>query len=440
MGLFDIFKGSDGGFMDVIRCDKQDYLVYKWSPDGEANTTDKENAIRYGSRLRVKPGEAAVFVYPKEDGTMLDVIEGPADETIKTANFPVLANIVGLAYGGDSPFMAEVYFFNLQQNLQIKFGIPYFDVFDNRLPDLGIPCAVRGTITFNISGHTDFIKLYRLVNFEVEDLKEKIKDLYTRKVKSIILNIPADTGLPVLQLERRLEDINQYVEEKLRPELEADFGINLKRLDINTIDIDKTHPNYLQLKAATADQQTRYTNAKTDIEITNLSDLARIQRKDVEMGVEAKNFTIHQINQQTDILKTAAENLGAMGNVNLGNAGFNPLGIAAGMAVGGTMGAQMGGMMGNITNIPPPVPGISWYIAIDGQQNGPYTTAQLNEMAVNGRFTKEHFVWKQRMAQWEPAGKLTEFSAIFAQVTPPPPPPATSVPKEKSSGIDLTKK
>ena len=64
MGLFG--KKSEGGLMDVIRCDEQEYLVWKWRPSGEANSTKKENAIRYGSSLRVKDGELAVFVYKKE--------------------------------------------------------------------------------------------------------------------------------------------------------------------------------------------------------------------------------------------------------------------------------------------------------------------------------------------------------------------------------------
>lgn len=34
---------------------------------------------------------------------MQDFIEGPFDETIKTANFPILTSIVGSAFGGNSP-------------------------------------------------------------------------------------------------------------------------------------------------------------------------------------------------------------------------------------------------------------------------------------------------------------------------------------------------
>ena len=157
MGLFG--NKSEGGMMDVIRCDEQEYLVWKWRPSGEANTTKKENSIRFGSSLRVKDGEMAVFVYQQKDGSMQDYIVGPYDQTIKTANFPILTNIVGAAFGGASPFQAEIYFINLSGNIQVKFGIPYFDVFDPRFMDFGVPMAVRGTITFNITDYQAFIKL-----------------------------------------------------------------------------------------------------------------------------------------------------------------------------------------------------------------------------------------------------------------------------------------
>ena len=111
MGLFG--RGKGGGLMNVIRCDEEDYLVWKWTPEGQdVNSTSRENSIRYGSSLRVKEGEVAVFVYKQKDGTMQDFIEGPFDQTIKTANFPVLSSIVGMAFGGESPFQAEVYFIN----------------------------------------------------------------------------------------------------------------------------------------------------------------------------------------------------------------------------------------------------------------------------------------------------------------------------------------
>ncbi len=197
MGLFS--NKSEGGLLDVIRCDEQEYLVWKWRTSGQANSTKKENAIRYGSSLRVKDGELAVFVYQQKDGAVQEYIVGPFDQTIKTANFPILSSIVGAAFGGASPFQAEIYFINLSGNVQVKFGVPYFDVFDPRFLDFAVSIAARGTITFNITDYKGFVKLNRLINFELEDFNKQIKDAVTKYVKGVITNIPSDRGMPVLQ-------------------------------------------------------------------------------------------------------------------------------------------------------------------------------------------------------------------------------------------------
>ena len=103
-----IFNKNEGGLMDVIRCDEQDYLIWKWKPfSNTSNQTNKENSIRWGSSLRVKDGSVAVFVYKQKDGTLQDYIEGPFDEIINTKNLPIITNIIGLAYDGKSPFQAD---------------------------------------------------------------------------------------------------------------------------------------------------------------------------------------------------------------------------------------------------------------------------------------------------------------------------------------------
>jgi len=114
MSLFG--KPKAGGFMDEIRCDEPSYLIWKWHPHGsQQGENNRENAIRWGSSLRVKDGEIAVFVYNQKNGTMQDFIKGPYDQILKTENLPVLASIVGLAYQGGTPFQAEVYFINLSR-------------------------------------------------------------------------------------------------------------------------------------------------------------------------------------------------------------------------------------------------------------------------------------------------------------------------------------
>jgi len=417
MGLFG--NKSEGGLMDVIRCDEQEYLVWKWSPQGTADTTNKENAIRYGSSLRVKDGEMAVFFYQQNNGTIQDFIIGPHDQTMKTANFPVLASIVGAAFGGQSPFQAEVYFINLSQNIQIKFGIPWFDVFDQRFPDLGVPCAVRGTLTFNITDYRNFIKLNRLINFSLDDFRKQIQDATARKIKQIVINLPGETGLPAMQIERRISEINDYVRPMLSNILTDDFGVNLKRLDIGAIELDKEHPHYQQLKKSTVDQQTKFIDGSTDIKL-----------EEMRLQVEGNNLAAFTINKQADVAKTAAESLGKLGGSGGGGGGgLNAAGLVAGAMVGGAVGGGLGQMMGNAmhgVNQPqqsPSTPPISVYMVYsDGKQNGPFNLQQLQAMAQNMQINKDTHVWKQGMANWEIAGNVQELSSLFGAVPPPPPP------------------
>lgn len=443
MGLFG--NKSEGGLMDVIRCDEQEYLVWKWRPTGEVNSTKRENAIRYGSSLRVKDGELAVFVYQQKDGSMHDFIIGPYDQTIKTANFPVLTSIVGAAFGGASPFQAEIYFINLSGNVQIKFGIPYFDVFDPRFMDFAVPMAARGTITFNLTDYKAFIKLNRLINFELEDFSKQIKDAVTKYVKGVITNIPTDKGIPVLQMERKLLEINEIVAAYLKPRLENDFGVNLKGLDLATIEVDKESQGYAELRKVTAEQTTKTTVAQTDVNIKNMEDMQninaqnmeetlRIQREEAQRAQKLQTETnfigAHALNQQTEVLKTGAESLGNMGNMDMGGGGggMNPAGMMTGMMMGGAMGNQMAGMMNQMgqnmnqqQNTPPPPPQIQYSVSVNGQTAGPFNWQQLQQMVQNGQLTKNTHVWKQGMAGWEIAGNVQELANLFGAVPPPPP-------------------
>jgi membrane protease subunit (stomatin/prohibitin family) len=445
MGLFG--NKSEGGLMDVIRCDEQEYLVWKWRPSGEANSTKKENAIRWGSSLRVKDGEVAVFVYKEKDGSMQDFIEGPQDEIIKTANFPVITSIIGLAYDGKSPFQAEIYFINLAGNIQIKFGIPYFDVFDPRFLDFGVPMAARGSITFNITDYKAFVKLHRMINFEMEDFTKQIKDMVTKYVKGYITNLPADKGMPVLQIERKLLEINDLIEPKIREAFVNDFGVNLKRFDLATIEADKESQGYAELRKITAEQTMKTTVAQTDVNIKNLEDLQginalnmeetlRVQREEAQRAQKLQTETnfigAHALNQQTEVLKTGAESLGNMGNMDMGGGGggMNPAGMMTGMMMGGAMGNQMAGMMNQMgqnmnqqQNTPPPPPQIQYSVSVNGQTAGPFNWQQLMQMVQNGQLTINTHVWKQGMAGWELAGNVQELSTLFGAVPPPPPPP-----------------
>lgn len=453
MALFG--KSKEGGLLDVIRCDEEDYLVWKWSPSGEANSTKKENAIRFGSSLRVKDGEVAVFVYKQKDGPNQDFIEGPYDDTIKTANFPILSNILGAAFGGASPFQAEIYFINLAGNQRRPFGVPQFNVGDPRLPDMFAPVAVNGSFTYNITDYRAFIKLHRLINFDPEDFSLGVRDAVVKIVKGIVSRAPREAGIPLVLLNQEIDRISDLVQDKLKTAFVEDFGVNLKRFDLAEIWIDEESEAYKQLRRLTAEQQERTIEAQTDINLRNMDNMQEINARNLdeslaiqraqanrfaELQTQSQFLGAHQINVQGDVLKTAAENLGQMGSMNMGGGsagagGFNPAGMMTGLAVGGAMGGQMANMM-NATGqqmstpggMPPPVPQLNFNVLVDGQNTGPFGMPQLQQMVAQGQLTKQTYVWKAGMAEWSLAGNVPELNSLFAGAAPPPPPSAPPAP------------
>lgn len=418
MSLFG--RKKSGGFLDVIRCDEPSYLIWKWHPAGaEAGNNKRENAIRWGSSLRVKDGEVAVFVYNQYEGIQMDFIEGPYDKLIETANFPILASIVGLAYDGGSPFQAEVYFINLAKVIQLPFVVPYFDLYDPRFLDFGVPVAVRGTLSFNITDYREFIKLHRLIEFSLPAFQAQIKDVVAKYVKAIVANVPEEKNIPVVQIERQLPLINETVSETIQKRLFNDFGVTVTGVDISVIDVDKGSEGYKQLKAVTLDVSAATVQAQTEanmkdihdmqrINAENLQETLRIRREEEQYSIhkqtQASNFAAYQVEAQAQVGVAGANALGQMGTNGAGvvpdggSVGFNPAAMMAGMAIGGAMGQNIAGTMNNMmsginqpqpTESTPPKTAMSLNEQIEAVK-------KLNELVDEGILSAEEFEIKKK--------------------------------------------
>ena len=434
MELFDRNKRT-GGFMDEIRCDEPSYLIWKWHPAGAQQGNNRENAIRWGSSLRVKDGEVAVFVYKQPNGVMQDFIVGPFDQIIKTENLPVLASIVGLAYEGGTPFQAEIYFINLAQIIQTKFAVPFFDVYDPRFDDFGVPVAVRGTISFKISDYRQFIKLHRLNTFNLEDFQKQVRDAVIRYVKDVVANAPTVNDIPLVQIETKTAQINDVAEYDISQRLKETFGVEVSGVDIGAIEIDKSSEGYRQLMSVTKD----IAFAKVQAETTDYVERLRIQREEGQYAMhkqtQSANIGAFQVEKQTEVGIAGAEALGHMGEngaggVDLGNGGtgFNPAAMMAGMALGGAVGQNMAGIMNSAMNpnsvsqnnaTPTPIPTVTYHIAVDGQATGPYDLQVLQQMAATGQLKTDSLVWKTGMVAWTKAGETDELKGLFAPPVPP---------------------
>ena len=456
MGLFDR-NNRKGGLMDEIRCDEPSYLIWKWHPSGvQPGETVRENSIRWGSSLRVKDGEVAVFVYKQKNGTMQDFIVGPFDQTIKTANFPVLSSIIGLAYEGGTPFQAEIYFINLARIIQVKFGVPFFDVYDPRFADFGVPVAVRGTVSFGIADYREFIKLHRLSTFNLDDFQKQIRDAVNRYVKDAVANAPAAHNIPVVQIESKTAQINDVVEYDLSERLKETFGVVVSGIDIGAIEIDKSSEGYRQLMSVTKDIAGATAKAEAEAKIKDIADKQRIEAENYEetlriqreegqyaqhMHTRTANFGAYQVEKQAEVGVAGAQALGQMGangagNVNIGGGGdgtgFNMAAMMASMAVGGAVGQNIAGAMNNMMGginqqttpgaVPPPIPTVAYHVAVNGQATGPFDISVLAQMATAGHLTADSLVWKNGMAQWAKAGAVDELKNLFANTMPPIPP------------------
>ena len=131
--------------------------------------------------------------------------------------------------------------------------------------------------------------------------------------------------------------------------------------------------------------------------------------------------------------------MGVIGNLNaftqyetaigIEEAAKNPGGNAGagiGMGMGFAMANQMGQNMNQNQNVnqqnvaPPPL--AQFFVAVNGQQTGPFGEQQLSQMIQGNQLTKDSLIWKAGMAAWTAAGQVPEVAKLFGAAPPPLPP------------------
>ena len=428
-------KNPQGGIMDVIRCDETGYLIWKWHPEGVAEgESAKENAIRWGSSLRVKNGEAAVFVYHSNGEQIQDYIVGPFDSILKTENLPFITSAIGRAYNGNTPFQAEVYFVNLAQILQVKVGVPYFDVADSRFPDRGVPTSVRGIISFKITDVADFIQKYQLRTVSIDEFRKTIKAATAKYVKTVVANAPDEYGIPVTQLEKRLLEINEIIEKYLHKRLLEEFGATVSSVDISDIEIDKTSPNYkFLIKKSDVDVHlgvaskirgfvTDTANEAVGVATGAAAQVAELATDTATAAVDVKEYKyakhkkaqigfVKGLFKGDGDLSAAEKRPGFASNISKGVSG-----VVSGI------GAKFGKKDDDLT--PPPLPSLNYHVAVDGKAVGPLGYDELLELVKQGKLTPDTLVWKKGMKSWAKAQTVTELLSLFDEdddgSAPPP--------------------
>ena len=334
----------------------------------------------------------------------------------------------------------------------MKFGVPFFDVYDPRFLDFEVPVAVRGTISFCISDYREFIKLHRLSRFNLDDFQRQIRDAVARYVKDVVANIPAQHNIPLVQIETKTAQINDAIEYDLGTRLAEDFGVKVSGIDIGAIEIDKSSAGYRELMSVTKDVTSATIKAETTakvkdiadrqrIDVQNYEETLRVQREEAQYAMhkqtQSANMGAFTVEKQAEVGLAGAQALGQMGangagNINLGagDGGFNMAALMASMAVGGAVGQNIAGTMNSMMSgmnqtmqsgtgmTPPPVPTSVYHVAVNGQATGPFDMNTLKQMIASGQIIADTLVWKNGMDNWKKASEVDEVESLF--VTPPP--------------------
>ena len=317
---------------------------------------------------------------------------------------------------------------NLSKGSQVKFAVPYFDVFDPRFMDQGVPVSVHGMIVYSIDDMDLFHQINKNEAFSDETFQNKLRGQVTKYVKAVVANAPADAQIPVVHIERKILEISELVQKYVTPKIEQLFAITVRSLDITSINIDKESPNYLQLKALTSDLERDRVVAQNEVAIDSMRHQGELKKEMSEL--QSVEMLKMQMEDQRERMRIQRDGMEAFQEQQIadGRFGRSP-GMMGGqpMMGGGMMGGQpmMGGApaMGGM-QAPPQMMSAQYYVGINGQQMGPFDVNMLRQMAQQGQLNAQTQVWTQGMPQWAPAGTVAELAALFAAApmgaTPPP--------------------
>lgn len=370
MGLWDRIAGE---FVDVIQWldDSSDTMVWRFER--------RDQAIKYGAKLTVREGQAAVFV---NEGQVADVF-GPGMYELLTANLPILSTLQAWPHGFESPFKADVYFFSTRRFTDLKWGTKNPVML--RDPEFG-PTRLRAFGTYAIRVKDPALFLREIVgtdgHFTTGEVTEQIRNLIAARFAGAV----GTSGIPALDLAASYEKLGEFITAKIGPEV-AGYGLELLQLLVENVSLPPEVEQALDRRTS--------------------------------MGVVGDLGRYAQF-QAAEAMRDAARNPGAAG-------------ASLGVIVGSGLGQQVGPWGTPQPSpapqppavAPPPLPGQRRYhVAANGQATGPFGPEELTAQARAGGLTRATLVWAEGMPQWRPAGEVEDLVPLLAAVPPPIPPAA----------------
>ena len=362
--VFDFLKGE---FIDVITWldDTRDTMVWRFERRG--------NAIKYGAKLTVREGQAAVFVH---EGQMADVF-GPGMYVLETNNMPIMTTLQSWDHGFDSPFKSEIYFINTTRFNDQKWGTK--NPIMCRDPEFG-PVRLRafGTYSMRVGDPAKFMQ--EIVGTDGEFTSDEISFQIRNVILQEMSQVLAKSGIPVLDMAANTGDLAKLVTTAIAPKI-AEYGLVLPEFYIENISLPE--------------------------------EVEKVLDKRTSIGVAGDLNKYMQFNAAEGMANPASGIGAAMG-----------AGLGAGMGM--NMAAQAGPWGAAAPAAAPPPPPAppsarAWHVAENGATKGPFSDSDLAAMAASGGITRASQVWTAGQDGWKPAGD-TDLARLFAMVPPPPPP------------------
>lgn len=374
MSLFEKLRNE---FIDIV----------EWLEDGSPTLVWRfpryQNEIKNKAQLTVREGQVAVFV---NEGQIADVFQ-PGMYSLETKNLPILSTLKGWKYGFDSPFKAEVYFVATRRFTDLKWGTRNPVIL--RDADFGM-VRLRAFGTFILQAKDPARIIREIVgsngHFTVEGIEEQVRNLVSARFADVV----GESKIAALDLASRYDEFGVLLQKSISSEMDG-FGMECSQLTVENISLPE------EVEKA-------------------------IDKRGVMSAVGEKDYSRFQM---ANAVETAAHNPGSDASAGMG------------LGMGFAMAQQAMQQMQNaaprpVTNsatptgmAPPPLPGApqpEWWVALDGQQNGPHTIASLASLAAAGRIGKDTLVWKQGLPAWTASQSVAELQQLFAAVPPPLPP------------------
>jgi membrane protease subunit (stomatin/prohibitin family) len=220
MGIFDFLSGE---FIDVIHWvdDTRDTMVWRFEREA--------HEIKYGAKLTVREGQAAVFVH---EGQMADVFT-PGLYMLETNNMPIMTTLQHWDHGFKSPFKSEIYYVNTTRFNDLKWGTK--NPIMLRDPEFG-PTRIRafGTYSIRVSEAGKF--LTEIVGtdgeFTMDEISFQIRNMIVQEFSRVI----AGSGIPVLDMAANTADLGKLISTEVSKTL-ADYGLTMPEFYIENISL-----------------------------------------------------------------------------------------------------------------------------------------------------------------------------------------------------------